>query len=181
MVKSWLVHDQTVHALASPKANELTIPEQTATGKGTSNPLMAGSLPKTTKPTRLPLSVIPYLPGSSKVAAVDELLVERNGLLRQLKDSLLSAKQRMEVKANRKRRDVEFNVEDMVLVKIQPYHEVVVNFPEELQDGQPVEQPLAICDGRNDTSADHDVDGQGVRRSKRDKVAPTWFQDFVMG
>ncbi|GJY57300.1 hypothetical protein Tco_0456415 [Tanacetum coccineum] len=51
MVKSWLVHDQTVHALASPKANELTIPEQTATGKGTSNPFMAGSLPKTTKPT----------------------------------------------------------------------------------------------------------------------------------
>ncbi|GJR19917.1 hypothetical protein Tco_0968444 [Tanacetum coccineum] len=42
VVKSWLVHDQTVHALASPKANELTIPEQTATGKGTSNPLMAG-------------------------------------------------------------------------------------------------------------------------------------------
>ncbi|GJT97437.1 putative reverse transcriptase domain-containing protein [Tanacetum coccineum] len=40
MVKSWLVHDQTVHALASPKANELTIPEQTATGKGTSNPFM---------------------------------------------------------------------------------------------------------------------------------------------
>ncbi|GJS56674.1 ribonuclease H-like domain-containing protein [Tanacetum coccineum] len=44
VVKSWLVHDQTVHALASPKANELTIPEQTATGKGTSNPLMAAAL-----------------------------------------------------------------------------------------------------------------------------------------
>ncbi|GJU13868.1 hypothetical protein Tco_1136264 [Tanacetum coccineum] len=43
VVKSWLVHDQTVH--------ELAIPEQTATGKGTSNPLMAGSLPKTIKPT----------------------------------------------------------------------------------------------------------------------------------
>ncbi|GJZ59204.1 hypothetical protein Tco_0615020 [Tanacetum coccineum] len=69
MVKSWLVQDQTVlgkdysnlliadsllktiwfinapcygnEALASPKANELTIPEQTATGKGTSNPFMA--------------------------------------------------------------------------------------------------------------------------------------------
>ncbi|GKB73156.1 hypothetical protein Tco_0934568 [Tanacetum coccineum] len=79
MVKSWLVQDQTVlgkdysnlliadsllktiwfinapcygnEALASPKANELTILEQTATGKGTSNPFMAGSLPKTTKPT----------------------------------------------------------------------------------------------------------------------------------
>ncbi|GKB55224.1 hypothetical protein Tco_0905977 [Tanacetum coccineum] len=33
------------------KNEELSIPEQTATGKGTSNPLMAGSLPKTTKPT----------------------------------------------------------------------------------------------------------------------------------
>ncbi|GJT22094.1 ribonuclease H-like domain-containing protein [Tanacetum coccineum] len=81
MVKSWLVQDQTVlgkdysnlliadsllktiwfinapcygnEALASPKANELTIPEQTATGKGTSNPFMAGSLPKTIKPTNL--------------------------------------------------------------------------------------------------------------------------------
>ncbi|GKA14492.1 putative reverse transcriptase domain-containing protein [Tanacetum coccineum] len=70
MVKSWLVQDQTVlgkdysnlliadsllktiwfinapcygnEALASPKANELTIPEQTATGKGISNPFMAG-------------------------------------------------------------------------------------------------------------------------------------------
>ncbi|GJU25753.1 hypothetical protein Tco_1164374, partial [Tanacetum coccineum] len=40
-------------ALASPKANELTIPEQTATGKGTSNPFMAGSLPKTTKTNML--------------------------------------------------------------------------------------------------------------------------------
>ncbi|GKC82105.1 hypothetical protein Tco_1137822 [Tanacetum coccineum] len=38
-------------ALASPKASELTIPEQMATGKGKSNPFMAGSLPKTTKPT----------------------------------------------------------------------------------------------------------------------------------
>ncbi|GJW62898.1 hypothetical protein Tco_0112233 [Tanacetum coccineum] len=79
--KSWLVQDQTVlgkdysnlliadsllktiwfinapcydnEALASPNTNdeELSIPEQTATGKGTSNPLMAGSLPKTKKPT----------------------------------------------------------------------------------------------------------------------------------
>ncbi|GKB71839.1 hypothetical protein Tco_0933251 [Tanacetum coccineum] len=51
LVKSWLVQDQTVLALASPNANELTIPEQTVTGKGTSNPFMASSLPKTTKPT----------------------------------------------------------------------------------------------------------------------------------
>ncbi|GJX76472.1 hypothetical protein Tco_0323283 [Tanacetum coccineum] len=35
----------------SKRLQELSIPEQTATGKGTSNPLMAGSLPKTTNPT----------------------------------------------------------------------------------------------------------------------------------
>ncbi|GKD30241.1 hypothetical protein Tco_1241019 [Tanacetum coccineum] len=39
---SWLVQDQTVLAL--------TIPGQTTTGKETSNPFMAGSLPKTISP-----------------------------------------------------------------------------------------------------------------------------------
>ncbi|GJS47909.1 ty3-gypsy retrotransposon protein [Tanacetum coccineum] len=155
---------------------------------------------------RLPLTVVPYPPGSSKVAAVDDLLRERDGLLQQLKDNLLSAKQRMECKANCKRRDVEFNVGDMVLVKLQPYRQItlakrlsnklakryygpykvearvgkvayrlalppsskihpvfhvsilkafvgddngiVADFPEELHDGQPVEQPLAICGSR---------------------------------
>ncbi|GJR38499.1 reverse transcriptase domain-containing protein [Tanacetum coccineum] len=56
-----------LHLLASPGSNsswlsihlvvyneELAIPEQTATGKGISNLLMAGSLPKTTKPTMPP-------------------------------------------------------------------------------------------------------------------------------
>ncbi|GJR19464.1 ty3-gypsy retrotransposon protein, partial [Tanacetum coccineum] len=155
---------------------------------------------------RPPLHVIPYPPGSSKVATVDELLVEHDRLLRQLKESLLTAKHQMEVKANRKRRDIEFKVGDLVLVKLQPYRQVtlakrlsnklakryygpykvearvgkvayrlalpasskihpvfhvsilkafvgsdaveVAEFPEELQDGQPVEQPLTICDTR---------------------------------
>ncbi|GKF42569.1 hypothetical protein Tco_0125911 [Tanacetum coccineum] len=39
MVKSWLVQDQTVLALV--------IPGQTETGKESSNPFMASSLPKT--------------------------------------------------------------------------------------------------------------------------------------
>ncbi|PWA58030.1 hypothetical protein CTI12_AA406450 [Artemisia annua] len=50
---------------------------------------------------RLPLTIIPYPPGSSKVAAVDDLLVERDGLLRHLKG-------------------------DMVLVKIQPYRQITL-------------------------------------------------------
>ncbi|GJZ40818.1 ty3-gypsy retrotransposon protein [Tanacetum coccineum] len=66
------------------------------------------------------------LPWSSKVAAIEELLVERDALLRQLKQNLLVAKQRMETQANRTRRDVEFNVGNKVLVKLQPYRQVTL-------------------------------------------------------
>ncbi|GKA29046.1 hypothetical protein Tco_0715291 [Tanacetum coccineum] len=41
--------------------------EQTATGKGTSNPLMAGSLPKTTKPTSLSSFITIAKGGSSLI------------------------------------------------------------------------------------------------------------------
>ncbi|GJZ18394.1 ty3-gypsy retrotransposon protein [Tanacetum coccineum] len=75
---------------------------------------------------RLPLSLIPYPPGASKVAAVDELLMERNEVTRQLKQNLLAAKLRMEEKANRKRRDVEFKVGDKVFVKLQPYRQITL-------------------------------------------------------
>ncbi|GKB43540.1 hypothetical protein Tco_0888482 [Tanacetum coccineum] len=62
MLKNWLVHKQLLGRkdrlksfdglqFTKIKDEELSIPEQTATGKGTSNPLMASSLPKTTKPT----------------------------------------------------------------------------------------------------------------------------------
>ncbi|GJU89276.1 hypothetical protein Tco_1301699 [Tanacetum coccineum] len=47
----FLGEDLTCPKLKRYLNKELSIPEQTATGKGTSNPLMAGSLPKTTKPT----------------------------------------------------------------------------------------------------------------------------------
>ncbi|GKB64683.1 hypothetical protein Tco_0920869 [Tanacetum coccineum] len=75
---------------------------------------------------RLPLSVTLYPLGSSKVAAVDDLLMECDGLLRQLKDNLFSAKRRMEVKANRRRRDIEFNVGDIVLFKLQLYQQIIL-------------------------------------------------------
>ncbi|GJW78839.1 hypothetical protein Tco_0140521 [Tanacetum coccineum] len=49
-IKNWLVQSKRL-LLASPKqkALALAIPEQTATGKETSNLFMAGSLPKTTR------------------------------------------------------------------------------------------------------------------------------------
>ncbi|GJR90373.1 ty3-gypsy retrotransposon protein [Tanacetum coccineum] len=75
---------------------------------------------------KVPLSIIPYPPGSSKVAAVEDVLVEQDELLHRLRDNLLAAKNRMEEKANLKRREVEFNVGDKVLVKLQPYRQLTL-------------------------------------------------------
>ncbi|GJT97994.1 hypothetical protein Tco_1093512 [Tanacetum coccineum] len=65
---------------------------------------------------KLPPSLIPYPPGKSKLAALDDMLVERDMLIRHLKDNLAVAKNRMETNANQKRREVEFSVGDKVLV-----------------------------------------------------------------
>ncbi|GJZ42401.1 ty3-gypsy retrotransposon protein [Tanacetum coccineum] len=199
------------------------------------------------------LSVVPYPSGASKVAVVEDLLVERDKLLRQLKTNLLAAKERMELKANKRRRDIEFKVGDMVLVKLQPYRQVtlakrisnklakryygpyevveriskvayrlalpatskihpvfhvsilkdflgkgdesVTELPEEVQDSRPREQPVAVCDSRENAYPDYNLGDKvvfeergnvtpvqrSVRASKRIRNAPSWQQDFVMG
>ncbi|GJR10843.1 putative reverse transcriptase domain-containing protein [Tanacetum coccineum] len=104
MVKSWLVQDQTVlgkdysnlliadsllktiwfinapcydnEALASPKANELTIPEQTATGKGTSNPFMADFSKITKSLTELTQKNKKYIWGKDQESAFQLLKQE---------------------------------------------------------------------------------------------------------
>ncbi|GJS33672.1 ty3-gypsy retrotransposon protein [Tanacetum coccineum] len=75
---------------------------------------------------KVPLAIIPYPPGLSKVAAVDDALCERDIVLRQLKHNLLAAKNRMEQKAKRKRREVEYQVGDRVFVKLQPYRQLTL-------------------------------------------------------
>ncbi|GJS56151.1 hypothetical protein Tco_0629513 [Tanacetum coccineum] len=123
---------------------------------------------------RLSPSIIPYPSGSTKVAVVEELLMERDALLRQLKQSLAQAKNRMVMQTNRKRRDVEYKTGDVVLVKLQPYRQVTlakrcsnklakkyygpfkvlehigkVAYRLALPESRhPVKQPLAICDSR---------------------------------
>nr|GEU93503.1 hypothetical protein [Tanacetum cinerariifolium] len=61
----------------------------------------------------LPPLIIPYPSGSTKVADVEELLIERDVLLRQLKQSLAQAKNRIVMQANRKHHEVEYKIGDM--------------------------------------------------------------------
>nr|GEV67525.1 hypothetical protein [Tanacetum cinerariifolium] len=213
-------------------------------------------------PVLAPLAIIPYLPRSSKVTAVDDALVERDALLRLLRQNLLAAKNRMKEKANRKRRDVEFAMGDQVLVKLQPYRKItlarrlsnklakryygpyvilervgkvayrialptdskihpvfhvsilkpfvgdnvyeVTKLPEEVVEGRPIEQPMAIC-GTSDITKkgkfqsaypNYDLgdkvifeergndtpraDTTGPRRTTRVSIPSAWQKDFEL-
>ncbi|CAJ2679805.1 unnamed protein product [Trifolium pratense] len=57
----------------------------------------------------------------SAVEEVNKLTAERNEMIREMKDQLLKAQDQMRVQANKHRREVDYQVGDMVYLKIQPY------------------------------------------------------------
>lgn len=62
--------------------------------------------------------------GDTLFSAVDEvnkLIVERNMMLKEMQEQLLKAQNVMRSQANRRRRQVDYEVGDMVFLKIQPY------------------------------------------------------------
>lgn len=59
--------------------------------------------------------------GYTAVEEVDRLTAERNEVLDELKTQLIGAQNRMKQQADKKRREVEFQVGDLVFLKIQPY------------------------------------------------------------
>jgi len=70
---------------------------------------------------RPPPTVPFYHVGSSPVNEVDQALLTRDDLLRQLKHNLAMATNRMKQVADKRRRDVEFQSGDLVFLKLQPY------------------------------------------------------------
>ncbi|GKC33355.1 transposon ty3-G gag-pol polyprotein [Tanacetum coccineum] len=73
--------------------------------------------------TRLPPKLVPYIRGTTKVQEVDEYLCDRDEVLRQLRNNLLASQNRMKVNADRHHRELEFNVGDLVYIKLQPYRQ----------------------------------------------------------
>jgi hypothetical protein len=57
----------------------------------------------------------------SAVEEVNKLTAERNVMLREMQEQLLKAQDQMRAQANKHRREVEYQVGDMVYLKIQPY------------------------------------------------------------
>nr|GFA92027.1 Ty3/gypsy retrotransposon protein [Tanacetum cinerariifolium] len=146
----------------------------------------------------VPLSIIPYPPGSSKVAAMEDVLVERDELLRQLRDNLLADKNRMEENANLKRRkwslmwvircSSNFSLIGSLLwlgVYLTNWRrgsgsEAMAEILGESDEGFMVEQPLALCGSQfvlRDGSLIKQVLVQWTRRSPED-VTWEYLSDF---
>ena len=70
---------------------------------------------------RLPLSIPLYSDGLSRVNEVDQSLLHRDELLQHLKMNLDRAANRMKQTADKSRRSIEFQADDMVLIKLHPY------------------------------------------------------------
>lgn len=75
---------------------------------------------------RTPPSLSSYVPGSSKVGTLDELLSQRAQILKVLKFNLNRARNRMEQQAILKRTEKFFEEGDWVYLKLQPYRQISV-------------------------------------------------------
>lgn len=80
-----------------------------------------------------PPNIGSYIPGTSRVEAVDEYLRDRDTILRELRHNLLKAQDIMKSQADRHRREVTFEVGDYVYLKLQPYRQTSVAFRRSLK------------------------------------------------
>ena len=70
--------------------------------------------------------LLSYVPGTTKVQAVDELLHDRESILKEVRTNLIVAYNRMKVMADQNR--CVYEVGDYVYLKLQPYRQTTVAF-----------------------------------------------------
>ncbi|KAJ9550331.1 hypothetical protein OSB04_014376 [Centaurea solstitialis] len=73
---------------------------------------------------RKPPTVCQFIPGEVRVETVKLELKDRDEALKQLRVHLLRAQSRMKNQADKKRREVEFHIGDLVYVKLRPYRQL---------------------------------------------------------
>ena len=72
---------------------------------------------------RPPPSLLDYVAGTSKIDAIDGILQSWTELISQLQSNITRAQLRMRNQANAHRTDAEFQIDDWVFVKLQPYRQ----------------------------------------------------------
>nr|GEY77914.1 hypothetical protein [Tanacetum cinerariifolium] len=109
--------------LASPKQTtlELAIPGQTVTGKESSNPFMAGSLPKT----------IHFCEDASKQGRIGDadaevtFIDETSNDARNKNNKISNSKSRQKCYADVRHKPMEFSVGEMVMLKVSPWKGII--------------------------------------------------------
>lgn len=79
---------------------------------------VAGMTPFKAVYGREPPSFLRLVEKDSKIEEVNDMIVERNLILDQLKNNLSKAQSKMKKSANQCRRDVEYNVGDYVFLRL---------------------------------------------------------------
>jgi len=72
---------------------------------------------------REPPLLHPFVHGETKIAELEQQLVERDQMLEVLRSNLMKAQSRMKSQADSKRRDLSFNVGDVVFLRLRPYRQ----------------------------------------------------------
>jgi len=70
-----------------------------------------------------PPKLLDYIPGTTQVAIVDQLLHARQDLITLLKQNLVLAQAKMKVQVDQHRFDKSFGVGDWVYLKLEPYRQ----------------------------------------------------------
>jgi len=76
---------------------------------------------------RKPPTLLNYIPSTAKVPKVDDALFSRDITLQLLKDNINHAKVRMKLDADKHRTHREFNINDWVYLRLQPYRQLSVS------------------------------------------------------
>lgn len=72
---------------------------------------------------RPPPALVRFTDPNTAVASLEEQLLERDAVLDELKFNLTRTQQRMRMYADQHRREMEYNIGDLVYVKLQPYRQ----------------------------------------------------------
>ena len=75
---------------------------------------------------REPPSLLAYVPGTARVAAVEEELIRGDEVLKELKQNLKAAQEQMKKNYDLRHREKEYEVGSWVYVRLQPYKQVLV-------------------------------------------------------
>lgn len=75
---------------------------------------------------REPPLLIPFEQGSTANHEVEQLPVQRDAILQELKDNLIRAQLKMKQSADKKRKDIEFQVGELAYVKLRPYRQLTL-------------------------------------------------------